>query len=305
MSSLGSEDFPNPCFREEVPQLCVLVSRGLSRRWWWLCCWCYCIKHTQLCVNIVHIIVLYIAYIISITLFKHTQLCGNIVLYIAYNINTITLFKHTQLCWNIYVMRKVRNWTIRGFCCANLGSELLCNNPRIMHANLRSEDLLRKPRIRGFAAQTWDPHAIFYIGSRNQTSAIRGNKPTIDRARKAARPSVSTKLRSIAHAKQFGHPWQRSHNRSRTQSSSAIRGNEPTLPWMAELLCLHNRLWVCCHGWPRFGWAILDDCVRIRGLRSKSLDPTFACAILALLCKAWIRGLRSKILGWSESVLCA
>ena len=46
----------------------------------------------------------HIQYII-ITLFKHTQLCGNIihiiVLYIAYNINTITLFKHTQICVNI------------------------------------------------------------------------------------------------------------------------------------------------------------------------------------------------------------
>ena len=52
------------------------------------------------------------------------------------------------------------------------------------------------------------------------------------------------------------------------------------LPRMAELLCEGNRSWVCCLGWPRFGCAILHDC-------------------------AWIRGLRSKILGWSESVLCA
>ena len=60
----------------------------------------------------------------------------------------------------IYVMRKVRIRTIRGFCCANLGSELLSNNPRIAHANHESARNL--------------------LGSRNQTSAIRGNKPTID-----------------------------------------------------------------------------------------------------------------------------
>ena len=39
----------------------------------------------------------------------------------------------------------------------------------------------------------------------------------------------------------------------------------------------------CCLGWPRFGCAILDDCVWIRGLRSKSADPMFACAILGFL----------------------
>ena len=92
---------------------------------------------------------------------------------------------------SIYVMRKVRIRTIPGFCCANLGSELCAiilgsrtqtSDPRICCANLKSARNL--------------------LGSRNQTSAIRGNKPTIDRARKAAR-----------------HTRQRSHDRSRTQSS--------------------------------------------------------------------------------------
>ena len=73
---------------------------------------------------------------------------------------------------------------------------------------------------------------------------------------------------------------------------------------MAELLCVHDRSWVCCRGWPRFGGAILEDCVRIRGLRSKSSDQRFTCAIIGLLRKARIRSLRSKILGWSESILC-
>ena len=31
---------------------------------------------------------------------------------------------------------------------------------------------------------------------------------------------------------------------------------------------------------------ILDDCMWIRGLCSKSWDPMFACAILALLCQS-------------------
>ena len=68
-------------------------------------------------------------------------------------------------------MHKVRIQTIRGFCCANLGSELLRNNPRIAHANL---------------------------GSR------------------IVQPNL-------------GHPWQQTHNRSRMQSSSAIRVNEATI----------------------------------------------------------------------------
>ena len=68
------------------------------------------------------------------------------------------------------------------FCAIILGSRTQTSDPRICCANLRSARNL--------------------LGSRNQTSAIRGNKPTIDRARKAAR-----------------HTRQRSHERSRTQSS--------------------------------------------------------------------------------------
>ena len=52
---------------------------------------------------------------------------------------------------------------------------------------------------------------------------------------------------------------------------------------MVEPLRLRDRSWVCCRGWPRFGCAILDDCMSIRGLRNKSSDPMFACAILGLL----------------------
>ena len=170
----------------------------------------------------------------------------------------------------------------------------------------------------------------------------------------------------------LGHPRQQTHNRSCTQSSSAIHGNVGSLqrmaellcvrdrswllccgwpncfacaidrgfvdaddraalharsivgllPRMTEVLCVRDRSWVCCRGWPRFGCAIPEDCVRIRGLRSKKLvcvcdrswvccrrwprfgctipedcmrirslhskssDPRFACAILGLLRKS-------------------
>ena len=185
-------------------------------------------------------------------------------------------------------MRKVRIRTI--------GSELLRNNPRIVHANLGSEDLLRKPRIRTQSSgivqldlghlrqQTHDrsrtqssfllhkprirtqssgiaqpnlghPRQQTHDRSRTQSSsAIRVNEATIDCTRKAVRPFAAKKPRSIAHAKQLGHPLQRTH-------VAAVR--------MAELFCMRDRSWVCCREWPRFGCAILDDCVRIRGLRSK------------------------------------
>ena len=57
------------------------------------------------------------------------------------------------------------------------------NNPRIVHANLGTAHNLQ--------------------GSHNQTSANCGNKPAINRARKAARPFESTNPRSISHVKQF------------------------------------------------------------------------------------------------------
>ena len=99
-----------------------------------------------------------------------------------------------RLIAHIYVMRKVRIRTIRGFCCANLGSELLRNNPRIAHVNLGSEDLLRKPLIRGFCCANLGS-ARNLLGSRSQTSAIRGKEATIDRACKATRPSAATNPR--------------------------------------------------------------------------------------------------------------
>ena len=144
------------------------------------------------------------------------------------------------------------------FCAIILGSRVQTSDPRICCANLGSTDLLRKPRIRTQSSRIAQPN----LGHPRQQ--------THDRSRtQSSSAYASTKPRSIAHAKQFGHPRQRSYDRSRTKISSAIRGNEPTLPRMAELLCVRDRSWVCCRGWLRFGRAILDDCLRIRGLCSK------------------------------------
>ena len=120
----------------------------------------------------------------------------------------------------------------QSFCAIILGSRTQTSDPRICCANLGS--------------------ARNILGSRNQTSAIHGNKPTIDRARKAARPSASTKPRSIVH------------------------------------VCVRDRSLVCCHGWPRFCCAILEYCVRIRGLLSITADPRCAQQ------NPWIRGLRAR-----------
>ena len=129
----------------------------------------------------------------------------------------------------------IRIRTIRKFCCANLRSELLRNNPRIAHANLGSARNL--------------------LGSRNQTPAIRGTNP-----------------RSIAHAKQLGHPPQRSDNRSRTFACAIDRG----------FVAADGRIWLRdprrLRADPRFA----QQNPRIRGLRSNSSDPMFTCAILGL-----------------------
>ena len=114
----------------------------------------------------------------------------------------------------IYVMRKARIRTILGFCCPNLGSELYAI-------------------ILGSHTQTSDPRiccanlgsARNHLGSHNQTSAIRVN----------TQPNL-------------GHPHQQTHDRSHTQSSSAIRGNVGSLQRMADLLCVRDRLLLLCRG---------------------------------------------------------
>ena len=123
-----------------------------------------------------------------------------------------------------------------------------------------------------FAAQTSDPHAIFWghatkprpstatnprsiahakqLGhprqrshdqSRTQSSsAICVNEATIDRARKAARPSAAKEPRSIAHAKQLGHQLQRTHVAADGRAALRARSIVGLLPWLAELLCVRD-----------------------------------------------------------------
>ena len=137
--------------------------------------------------------------------------------------------------------------------------------------------LLRKPRIRALRNNPRIVHAnrkstCNHLGSRNQISAVCGNKPTIDCARKAAWPSMATNPRSIALAKQLRHPRQQTLDQSHTNSGSA--GYDPTIinhvNAVAIIIQLARSIVVCCRGWPRFGCAILNDCVWIRGLHSKS-----------------------------------
>ena len=138
---------------------------------------------------------------------------------VAYADQQKDLMDVTKVC-HIYVKHKVRIRTIRGFCCANLGSK----------------DLLRKPRIRTQSSRIAQPNLGHprqqtHDQSRKQSSsAIGGNEAKIDRASKAARPSAAKKPRSIAHAKQLGHPRKRTHDRSLTHFGSV--GNDPTIAYV-------------------------------------------------------------------------
>ena len=72
-----------------------------------------------------------------------------------------------------------------------------------------------------------------------------------------------------------------------------VRSIVASLPWMAKLLCLCNQSWALLLQMAKV-W--LHNHLWMRGLRPQSLG---------LLHGAQIRGLHSKILGWSESILCA
>ena len=133
--------------------------------------------------------------------------------------------------------------------------------------------LLRKPRIRALRNNPRIAHANLgsarnHLGSRNQTSAIRGNNPTIDRARKAARPSAATWVRCSGWPSCFACAIDRGFFAVDGRTALPVRSIVASLTRMAELLCMRDRSWVCCRGWPRFGCAIPEDCVRIRGLRA-------------------------------------
>ena len=97
----------------------------------------------------------------------HQNICIIIIIHtILHAICTIKMHSINGKSFNhcfvlVYVKRKVWIRTILGFCCANVGSDIWRNNPRIAHANLES--------------------TRNHLGLHNQTSAIRGNKPTTDR----------------------------------------------------------------------------------------------------------------------------
>ena len=155
--------------------------------------------------------------------------------------------------YNIYVKRKVRIRTILGFCCANLGSELCAIILRIAQANIGSEDLLCKPQICGFCCAGLG-FTRNHLGSRNQISAIRGNKPTIDSARKAARPSVAANPRWLTIVACRAGVCACNCT---IDCASLPRMGEllccaivcGSLPQKVELLCACDRLWLRFCGW--------------------------------------------------------
>ena len=172
----------------------------------------------------------------------------------------------------VYVKRKVRIRTILGFCCANVGSELWCNNPGIVHANIGSEDLLRKPQIHTQSSRNAQPnlgHPWQQTHDRlckRSSSAIHRNEATTDRARKAVRPSAA-KSHERLHSKAAHPSTATEHNRTHSRALTLWLCRQRWLtivgsfPRMVELLCERYRSWVCCRRWPRFGSAILDKFV--------------------------------------------
>ena len=122
-------------------------------------------------------------------------------------------------------MCKVRIWTVRGFCCTNLGFELLryilgsrmqTSNLRICFANLGSTHNLQRLTIKPRASAATNPQSIVhtcYLQSQNVCTIDQGFVATDDQAAFGARSMVDS------------------------------------LAPMAELLCVCNRLWFRCHGW--------------------------------------------------------
>ena len=143
------------------------------------------------------------------------------------------------------------------------------------HLQQRSHEL----RLIAQAKQLGHPWQRSHDRLRMQSSlAIRGNKPTINRARtqalNATIPPSSIILtlcnyRYIIIQRIICIDYMSKLPRSASMVPQSIVAS---LPWIAELLCVRDRLWACCHGWLRFGCAILEDCAQIQGLCARSLD---------------------------------
>ena len=145
---------------------------------------------------------------------------------------------------------------------------------------------MRKVRIRtilGFCcANLGSELCAIILGSRTQTS-----DPRI----LLRKPRIRTQSSRIAQPN-LGHPRQQTHDRSRTQSSSAIRRNVGSLQRMAELLCVRNRSWLLCPGWPNcFACAIDRGFVDADGraaLRARSI-----VGLLPRMAEVWLGLLRA------------
>ena len=139
---------------------------------------------------------------------------------------------------------------------ANLGSELCAI---ILGSRTQTSDLRICCANLGSARN--------HLGSRNQTSAIRGNKSTIDRARKAARPSAATWVHcrgwpscfACTIDRGFVDADGRAALRARSIAASlphdgraALRARSivASLTRMAELLCVRDRSRLLCRGLP-------------------------------------------------------
>ena len=158
--------------------------------------------------------------------------------------------------------------------------------------------LLRKPRIRALHNNPRIANANLgsarnHLGSRNETSAIRGNKPTIDRARKAARPSAATWVRCRGWPSCFACAIDRGFVDADGRAALRAPSIVGLLPRMAEVWLRDPRRL----RWRRRG--------RRRGRRRRQGKQTQKLVSKRMEKDGQIRGLRSKILRWSESVLCA
>ena len=87
------------------------------------------------------------------------------------------------------------------------------------------------------------------LGSELYAIILGSHTQTSDPRMLLRKPRIRTQSSRIAQPN-LGHPRQQTHDRSRTQSSSAIRGNVGSLQRMAELLCVRDRSWLLCRGWP-------------------------------------------------------
>ena len=143
--------------------------------------------------------------------------------------------------------------------------------------------VMHKARIRtilGFCCPNLGSElCAIILGSHTQTS---------DPRMLLRKPRIRTQSSRIAQPN-LGHPRQQTHDRSRTQSSLAIRGNVGSLQRMAELLCVRDRSWLLfCRGWPNCFACTIDrgfvDADGRAALRARSI-----VGLLTRMAGVWLR----------------